>query len=96
MAFQKDGKIDWESVKADDLKRADEFAPKGSVKHFALQLGFFPNNEEDAKAILKSCVEDAEKYQDLYERYKKHAEYLETQIQDEDATDAFGRLLRDK
>lgn len=40
---------------------ADEFAEKGTVKHFAMRQGFMPHNEEDAEAILLRYIADLEK-----------------------------------
>ncbi len=37
---------------------ADEFATPGSVKHFALRLGFMPNDEADAEAIIDRCLRE--------------------------------------
>ncbi len=42
------------------LELADQYAKRGSVKHFALRLGFMPHDEEDAEAILRNCVKNME------------------------------------
>lgn len=47
---------------------ADEFAQKGTVKHFALRLGFLPRDEAGAEAILRSIVEENERRQLEIER----------------------------
>lgn len=44
----------------EDAALADQYAPKGSVKHFMLSLGFMPNNEEDAKAIVARLIRERE------------------------------------
>lgn len=46
-----------EDTKNSCKKLADEFATKGSVKHFALRLGFMPHDEKDAEAILANIVD---------------------------------------
>ena len=45
-----------EEFKAEWLSLADEFAVKGTVKHFAMRLGFMPHNEEDAEKLLESII----------------------------------------
>ncbi len=45
---------------AEDRALADEFATPGTVKHFALRLGFMPHDEADAEAILETVIREAE------------------------------------
>lgn len=45
-------------MQLEDAKRADEFAEKGSLKHYLLRKGFFPNNEADAEAILDRIIQE--------------------------------------
>lgn len=40
----------------EDHKRANEFAEKGTLKHFLLKQGFFPNNESEAEKMLKDLI----------------------------------------
>lgn len=40
----------------EDAARADEFAEKGTLKHYLLKRGFFPDNEEVAEAILDNII----------------------------------------
>lgn len=53
-----------------DHARADEFATKGSVKHFLLRQGFMPNNEEDAEAILIRIIRELEWYETWVEYHR--------------------------
>ena len=41
-----------------NLDLANEFAEPGTVKHFALRLGFMPHNEKDAELILVRVLMD--------------------------------------
>ena len=43
---------------AEDHKLADEYADRGSVKHFALRLGFMPHNNEAAEGILQRILQE--------------------------------------
>jgi hypothetical protein len=43
-----------------DAQLADEYATPGTVKHFALRLGFMPHDEQDAEAILRRVVRETE------------------------------------
>ena len=45
------------------LQLADRFAEKGTVKHFALRLGFMPHNEEAAESLLKSMIDKLEDFE---------------------------------
>jgi hypothetical protein len=45
-------------MQLEDAKRADEFAEKGTLKHYLLRKGFFPNNEADAEAILDRIIQE--------------------------------------
>lgn len=45
-------------MQLEDAARADEFAEKGSLKHYLLRKGFFPNNEADAEAILDRIIQE--------------------------------------
>jgi hypothetical protein len=45
---------------AEDLAMANEFASPGTVKHFALRLGFMPYDEAQAEAILTSVIREGE------------------------------------
>ncbi len=49
-----------DELKVISQKLADEFATPGTVKHFALRLGFMPCNEEDAEAILDRLIREKE------------------------------------
>lgn len=44
----------------EDGKRADEFSEKGTLKHYLLRKGFYPNNEADAEAILDRIIHENE------------------------------------
>lgn len=46
--------------RGDCLRLANEYAESGTVKHFALRLGFMPHNEADAEAILKRMIDERE------------------------------------
>jgi len=45
---------------AEDQKRADQYAPKGSLMHCLLSRGFFPHNEAEAEAILDGIIRENE------------------------------------
>jgi hypothetical protein len=45
---------------AENAALADEFAAPGTVKHFALRLGFMPFDEAAAEAILRGAIEEVE------------------------------------
>lgn len=77
---QKDGELDWVSYEVMNRKLADEYAVLGSVKHFALRLGFMPHDEKEAEKILKDVIEESERYQTLYEQYKTKCEMLQDQL----------------
>jgi hypothetical protein len=42
----------------EDLARADEFAQRGTLKHYLLRRGFMPDDEEVAEKILDSILDD--------------------------------------
>lgn len=44
----------------EDRKRADRYADQGSVMHFAMRLGFFPNDEEEAESIIHRIIIEQE------------------------------------
>lgn len=44
---------------------ADKVAPKGSVMHFAIRLGFLPLNEEMAEEIIERCILELEYSYDI-------------------------------
>lgn len=46
---------------AEDAKRADEYAQRGTLKHFLLRQGFFPHDEADAEAILIGIIRENER-----------------------------------
>lgn len=46
-----------------DARTADRYAERGSVMHFALRLGFYPNDEEEAEAILHRLILEREYYE---------------------------------
>ncbi len=39
-----------------DAKTADKYAEPGTVEHFCYRLGFYPNNEESAEAIIRRII----------------------------------------
>jgi hypothetical protein len=39
---------------------AEEFAIQGTVKHFALRLGFMPHDEADAETIIENYINEKE------------------------------------
>ncbi len=52
---------------AENLALANEFAEPGTVKHFALRLGFMPDDEAKAEAILEQVIHEGEEYRDRLE-----------------------------
>ncbi len=46
-----------------DAGTADKYADKGTVMHFAMRLGFYPNDEEQAEGILRRIVLEHEYYE---------------------------------
>ncbi len=53
---------------SDSLRLANEYATEGTVKHFALRMGFMPHNEEDAEAILKRIIDERDWLENELER----------------------------
>lgn len=51
-------------------KLAKEFAEPGTVKHFALRMGFMPHNNEEAEAILKRIIEERDWLENELERVR--------------------------
>jgi hypothetical protein len=45
-------------MQLEDAKRADEFAEKGTLKHYLLRKGYFPDNEQVAEAILDRIIQE--------------------------------------
>jgi hypothetical protein len=45
---------------ADNRNLAAEFAQPGTVMHFAFRLGYMPNDEADAEAIITRCLREGE------------------------------------
>lgn len=45
---------------AQDLVLANQYAKPGTVKHFALRLGFLPSDEKSAESILEGIVQEWE------------------------------------
>lgn len=45
---------------AENLKLAGEFSEPGTVKNFALRLGYMPHDEAEAEAILTRCLREGE------------------------------------
>lgn len=64
-------------IKAQNLKLANEFALEGTVKHFALRLGFMPYDEAQAEAILESVINEKELLEAEKERLEKEIKYLQ-------------------
>lgn len=52
-----------EEAIAFDARTADRYAEKGSVMHFAMRLGFYPNTEEEAEAIIYRLILEREYYE---------------------------------
>jgi hypothetical protein len=52
-----------EDAIAFDARTADKYSDKGSVLHFALRLGFFPNTEEEAESIIQKKLLELEFYE---------------------------------
>ena len=52
---------------AEDHNRADDFAAKGTVKHFMLRQGFMPSNEADAEEMLRNLIREGEHFRSLVE-----------------------------
>ena len=50
---------------AENAKLADEFAAKGTLKHYLLRKGFMPDNEQVAEKILDDIIEEWERLQPL-------------------------------
>lgn len=46
--------------KQDDLRRADRDAPKGSVQHLMIRLGYYPVDEEHGEALVVAIIEQNE------------------------------------
>jgi len=46
--------------KQENEKLADEFAQKGTLKHYLLRKGFMPHDEKAAEAILDGIIEEWE------------------------------------
>lgn len=69
-----------QELRETNRKLADEFAEKGTVKHFALRLGFMPYNEEQAEAILESCINEKELLETEKELLETEKEYLKREI----------------
>jgi hypothetical protein len=55
---------------AEDRRRADKYAAKGSVQHFALRLGFMPGNEEQAEGIIGRLIREREYLEDFIESHR--------------------------
>ena len=48
------------SLAEENIKIANEFANPGTVKHFAMRLGFMPHNEDEAEKILASIIKESD------------------------------------
>lgn len=46
-----------------DAQVADKYADKGTVLHFALRLGFYPNTEEEAEGLLHQLILERDYYE---------------------------------
>lgn len=67
---------------------ADEFAKKGTVKHFMLRMGFMPDNEEKAEDLLRNIIKTEEDLQSFYaEVHDLVLYYKENLISKEDFPD---------
>lgn len=58
---------------------AKEFAQSGTVKHFALRLGYMPSDERNAELILKRALREGEWWQEQAERLHLELEALRQQ-----------------
>ncbi len=52
----------------EDSKLADEFASRGTVKHFLLRQGFMPYDEDAAEKILERCLLELDWYRSFGEQ----------------------------
>jgi hypothetical protein len=48
-----------------DARTADKYSDPGTVLHFVLRLGYFPNTEEEAEDIIKRIILEKEYYEML-------------------------------
>jgi hypothetical protein len=48
------------SYQQENEKLAEEFAQKGTLKHYLLRKGFLPHDEKAAEAILDGIIEEWE------------------------------------
>jgi len=46
-----------------DAQTADKYSDRGTVLHFALRLGFFPNTEEEAEKLIQRLILEREYYE---------------------------------
>lgn len=51
-----------DAIKFDSMT-ADKYSDKGTVLHFALSLGYFPNTEEEAEELFKKMIRQLEWYE---------------------------------
>lgn len=51
------------ALKAENQALADKYAQPGTVKHFALRLGFMPHDEAAAEAILEGLIKQGEDHE---------------------------------
>lgn len=51
----------WLAGRNEQHRLADEFADKGTLKHFLLSHGFMPHDEKDAQAIILRIIEENER-----------------------------------
>lgn len=61
----------------EDRKRADEFAEKGSVKHFALRIGYMPGTEKQAEDLLQRICHENEWYSTKLDQIAEERDWLE-------------------
>lgn len=52
-------------IQHESLQLANQYAQPGTVKHFALRLGFMPHDEKEAEAILRSLIRKGEIVEDI-------------------------------
>ena len=53
-----------EETIAFDARTADKYCDKGTVMHFAMRLGFYPNTEEEAEGIITRIIRECEYYEE--------------------------------
>lgn len=67
------------AFKVESESLADEFATKGTLKHYMLRKGFLPHNEEQAEQMMDSIIEEKERLTEEIERLKSESRRLEAE-----------------